>query len=378
MKNPFKYGGVVGGESFCNRTREVAYLRRAVENSEKLFVYSERRLGKTSLIRKVLNELPSEEYLPVYIDLWPTDGETSFVLACAKAFSEAMATNADKLLHTAKTFFSRLVPSVTANDEGRPVVTFGFDQKRPDVPLLEEVLSMPVKAAEKEGRQVVVVFDEFQQILEYESDVVERLLRSSIQHQSDIAYIFCGSRKHLIRQMFMDSQRPMYRSGAHYPLGLIAEEHWQAFITEKFAGSGKRINTETITALCRLTEGHPFYTQHLCHPLWELCEDGAEVTLEMIDQAADLLLERESYAFMNLWDSLPRNPRRFLKGLALEEPGVQVFSSEFIRKYQLGSSSNVQRAIEMLLKKDIIDKEEGRVVIPDRFFRLWINKRQQP
>jgi AAA+ ATPase superfamily predicted ATPase len=112
MRNPFHYGGVVSGESFCNRTRELADLRRSVENAEKLFVYSERRMGKTSLIRKVLSELPKDEYLTVYIDLWPTDGETSFVLTCAKAFSEAMASNTDKLLHTAKTFFSRLVPSV--------------------------------------------------------------------------------------------------------------------------------------------------------------------------------------------------------------------------------------------------------------------------
>ena len=219
MRNPFQYGCVVSGESFCNRTQEAIDLRRSVENAEKRFVYSERRLGKTSLIRKVLAELPEQEYMTVYIDLWPTDGETSFVLSCAKAFTEAMASNTDKLLHIAKTFFGRLVPSITSNDEGRAVISFGFDQKRPDMPLLEEVLAMPAKAAEKEGKRMVVVFDEFQQILEYESDTVERLLRSSIQHQTDVAYIFCGSRKHLIREMFMDSQRPLYRSGAHYPIG---------------------------------------------------------------------------------------------------------------------------------------------------------------
>ncbi len=376
MRNPFQYGGVVSGESFCNRTKEAQDLRRSVENAEKLFVYSERRLGKTSLIRKVLAELPEEQYLTIYIDLWPTDGETSFVLACAKAFSEAMNSSVDKLLHTAKTFFSRLVPAVTTNDEGRPVVTFGFDQKRPDVPLLEEVLAMPAKVGQKEGKRVVVVFDEFQQILEYESDVVERLLRSSIQHQTDVAYIFCGSRKHLIRKMFMDSQRPMYRSGAHYPLGLIDESHWQKFIAEKFVITGKRISTETISSLCALTEGHPFYTQHLCHPLWELCEEGEEVSSEMISQATKLLLDRESYAFMNLWDSLSRNSRRLLKGVAAEGSGVRVFSSEFLRKYRLGSSSNAQRAVELLLKKDIIDKEESGIVIPDRFFRLWINSKQ--
>lgn len=376
MRNPFQYGGVVSGESFCNRTKEAADLKRSVENAEKLFIYSERRLGKTSLIRKVLAELPEREYLTVYIDLWPTDGETTFVLACAKAYSEAMATSTDKLLNIAKTFFSRLIPSVSANDDGKPVVSFGFDQKRPDNPLLEDVLNMPARAAEKDGRRVVVVFDEFQQILEYESDAVERLLRSSIQNQSEVAYIFCGSRKHLIRQMFMDAQRPMYRSGAHYPLGLIGEEHWQAFIAEKFAETGKGISSDIISKLYALTEGHPFYTQHLCHPLWELCERGQEVTEEMIGQATALLLDRESYAFENLWDSLTRNARRLLKGVAAEGAGTQVFSAEFIRKYQLGSSSNAQRAVDLLMKKDIIDKEEGDIVIPDRFFRLWINSKQ--
>jgi hypothetical protein len=376
MRNPFQYGGVVSGESFCNRTKETADLRRSVENAEKLFVYSERRLGKTSLIRKVLAELPEDEYLTVYIDLWPTDGETSFVLSCAKAFSEAMASSTDKLLHTAKTFFSRLIPSVTANEEGKAVITFGFDQKRPDIPLLEELLAMPAKAAKKEGKRVVVVFDEFQQILEYESDAVERLLRSTIQHQSDVAYIFCGSRKHLIRQMFMDSQRPMYRSGTHYPLGLIGEEHWQTFIAEKFTATGKMISPEIISKVCDLTEGHPFYTQHLCHPLWELCESGQSVSDDMIEQATGLLLDRESYAFENLWDSLTRNARRLLKGVATSPPGSQIFSAEFIRKYQLGSSSNAQRAVDLLMKKDIIDKEGGGIVIPDRFFRLWINSKQ--
>ena len=209
MRNPFQYGGVVSGDSFCNRTQETAQLKRSVENAEKLFVYSERRLGKTSLIRKVLRELPEEDYLTVYIDLWPTDGETSFVLACAKAFSEAMATNADKLLHTAKTFFSRLVPSVSASDDGKPVISFGFDQKRPDVPLLEEVLAMPAKAAEKEKKRIVVVFDEFQQILEYESacratlNKTLELLSSSISltDLSDVSHSKCNSFVHFIDQL---------------------------------------------------------------------------------------------------------------------------------------------------------------------------------
>jgi len=107
-----------------------------------------------------------------------------------------------------------------------------------------------------------------------------------------------------------------------------------------------------------------------------LCEEGGEVSPDLIEKATELLLDRESYAFMNLWDSVSRNARRLLKGGAVDGPGVQGFSADFVRKHQLGSSSNAQRAVEVLLKKDIIDKEEDGIVIPDRFFRLWILSKQ--
>ncbi len=54
MRNPFEYGGVVSGEAFCNREKETSDLVRAMENGEKLFVFSERRYGKTSLVRAAL------------------------------------------------------------------------------------------------------------------------------------------------------------------------------------------------------------------------------------------------------------------------------------------------------------------------------------
>jgi AAA+ ATPase superfamily predicted ATPase len=66
MKNPFEYGGVVGGSAFCNRKKELSDLVRAMENSEKLFLYSERRLGKTSLIHYVQSKLPKDKYASAY------------------------------------------------------------------------------------------------------------------------------------------------------------------------------------------------------------------------------------------------------------------------------------------------------------------------
>lgn len=376
MKNPFQYGGVVSGEAFCNRQKEVADLLRAIENHEKLFVFSERRYGKTSLVRAVLARLPPKEYVCAYVDLWPTDNEATFVAAVARAITESMSTTADRALEMAKKFFSNLAPSVTVDEQGKPVLAFGIGKHARLGPALEEALETPAKIAARGGPNVVMVFDEFQQILEYGSDQVERKLRSVIQNHRNVGYIFLGSRKHLIQKMFMDRARPLYRAGGHYPLGPIAEKHWQPFIRKRFADAGKIISPDRVHQVCELTQGHPFYTQHLCHVLWELCDAGAEVTKEMIQKAVRLLLEREHYAYTTLWESLTVPQRRFLKGLASEPAKIKVFAGEFVRRYGLGSASNVQRVVDVLLAKDIIDRDNGSFLVTDRFFRLWIQSEQ--
>lgn len=372
MKNPFEYGGVVSGEAFCNREKELRDLTRAMENGEKLFVFSERRYGKTSLARTALAKLPKKNYLCAYVDLWPTDSEATFVTTVAKAIAESMSRSVEKVLETAKKFFSSLAPSVTLDEEGKPALTFGIGRHGRLGPALEEVLETPARITAKGGPSVVVVFDEFQQVLEYGNDHVERKLRSVIQNHRRVGYLFLGSRKHLIQKMLLDRARPLYRAGGHYPLGPIGETHWQPFIRKHFAEADKILNSERIHQICGLTQGHPFYTQHLCHALWELCEPQVEVTDAMVRAAVQVLLDRENYAYTTLWESLTNPQKRFLKGLAAEPLQVKVFAGEFVRRHGLGAASNVQRAVDVLLAKDIIDRDNGSFLVTDRFFRLWI------
>ena len=376
MINPFQYGGVVGKDAFCNREKELADLVKAMKNSERLFVYSERRIGKTSLIRQALERLPKRQFLSAYIDLWPTDGEESFAIASAKAIAESMASTADRMLETARQFFGRLTPLISADAAGNPQISFEFARSGIKTPDLVEVLSAPGKIAAKRERRVVIVFDEFQRILEYSSDLAERSLRTAIQNQKGVSYIFLGSRKHLIQKMFVDQSRPLYRAGGHYPLGPISTQDWLPFIRDRFRGSDKLISDSLIRSICQRTGGHPFYTQHLCHAIWEICETGSQVTEETIECATRLLLDRESYAYTALWESLAPNQRRFLMGIAGEPEGVKVFASDFLQRYNLRSPSNVQRAVEALLTRDVIDRSNGSYVIGDPFFKIWIKQAQ--
>jgi hypothetical protein len=66
-----------------------------------------------------------------------------------------------------------------------------------------------------------------------------------------------------------------------------------------------------------------------------------------------------------------------MKGLTFEPRGVKPFSTDFIGRYGLGSPSNAQRAVEGLLNKDIIDRDNGSFIISDRFFRIWIQQTER-
>ncbi|MEL6612215.1 MAG: ATP-binding protein [Bacteroidota bacterium] len=369
--NPFEYGGVVGADAFCNRTQELADLRRAAENGDRLLVYAERRMGKTSLVKRAVGALPGEAFLPIYVDVWPTSDAVSLAKAVATATVEAAATRTDKALETAKDVVRRLVPSLTTDHGGNPVVQFGSRVDDAPEPILEDALDAPARLAEKRGKRVVVVYDEIQRLAEYGDDSAERLLRSRTQAHEGVAYLFTGSRKHLIREMFMDRGRPLYQTAGHYPIGPIATEHWVPFVTERFERAERSVEEGVVAALCARTEGHPYYTQHLAHALWEITPSGEAATVERLGQALDVVLTRLAYPFTVVWEGMTANQRTLVQGLVRGGREAQVFSSAFLRTLRLAPSS-ASRAIEGLIQSDVIDRDETGYVVTDRFFRLWV------
>ena len=381
ITNPFVTGGYLEPEYFCDRKNETEILLKAVSSKRNLTLISLRRMGKTGLLKHVKYLLgqgqkgSGKKQKPVaiiYVDLMPTmNGNDMMNTLCSalvrlkqdeKSFPAKVLAGLARL--RPRISFDSLTgqPSVELKVESSSDIQFGFDH------LLHFISEIK--------HEMVFMFDEFQQILEYGNDHVERKLRSVIQHHRQVGYLFLGSRKHLIQKMVLDRNRPLYRAGGHYPLGPIAEKHWQPFIRQRFADAEKGIGQEHIHEVCELTQGHPFYTQHLCHVLWELCEPKAEVNGEMLRAAVKVLLARESYAYTTLWESLTLSQKRFLTGLAAEPAGVKVFAGDFVSRHGLGSASNAQRAVQALLSKDVIDRDNGSFLITDRFFRLWIQSVQ--
>jgi AAA+ ATPase superfamily predicted ATPase len=368
-KNPFTYGGRVTGETFCNRQEEIKELLSDILARQHVILFSQRRFGKTSLVWRVLSEARKNGVIPVYVDLYPVSSLAEFIELYARAIAEALS-GYEKAMKLLKGLFSRLYLSMGLDAMGNPQWNVGVDRNRESESLDEVLMTFEayLKRTKKAG---VVVFDEFQQISETNGNKMEARLRSTIQTHEHVSYIFVGSRKHLMQDIFSNPNRPFYRSGKIFPLGKIRPDDFASFLRERFGSARFAISNKAIHAILEATETHPYYTQYLCHILYDIAEEN-RVREEDIPRALDLLISREATAYMNTWDLLTLRQRQALVSLAESKSGESPSRHESLQRFGMSQPAVMMRALNSLLEKDLVDKERGTYQIIDVFFKRWI------
>ncbi len=371
MKNPFIYGGEVSGKSFCNRKDEIKEILRDIRNSMNVVIFSQRRYGKTSLIKEVLRKAQKKKILIFYIDLYPAVTKEKFIEVCANGIAKGIKGSRKRILESIRDLLPKIIPKMVIKED-RLEFEIEFDRTKSPTPILSDLFQAVEKRADIEKKLAVAVFDEFQEIANYEDDEIERMMRSSFQSHQNVSYIFMGSKRHILMQTFDNPSKPFYKSAKHFPLGRIGEEDFNEFILDKFSECGYKINKDTISEILKLTECHPYYTQMLCHILYENNEENKTVEIKDISESVEWLIKRESGMYLTLWESLTQRQRQLLIGLAYEGP-TGVFKSEFIQNYGLKSYSTVQTSLNNLIKKGIIEKTDGLYGIEDPFLIKWIN-----
>ncbi|MBW2066615.1 MAG: ATP-binding protein [Deltaproteobacteria bacterium] len=371
FKNPFQYGGKVTGGNFWDREAEIRELLEDIRSRQHVIVFSQRRLGKTSLVHKVLEEATKHGIVGVYVDLYPISGLEEFIEEYARSIARALSPY-EKTKKLMRELFSRLHLTMGIDPAGNPQWSVGFDRSQ-EAETFEEVIWALEHYLARKRRYGVVVFDEFQQIIETDGEKTERRLRSAIQAQRRVCYMFVGSKKHLLSDLFSNPNRPFYRSGKIFPLGRMPSDELRRIIKKKFAGVKVGLETSALEKIIQVTECHPYYTQYLCHILYDIIE-GQRIQPEDVALAVDFLLRREASAYINTWDLLTRRQRQALVILAQTAPGENPFRSEALRKFKITQPSVMVRALKSLIQKDIVDKEEGRYEILDLFFKRWIRK----
>ena len=369
FKNPFIYGGRVSGDAFCNRESEIQELLGDIRSRQHVILSSQRRFGKTSLVWKVLEEAQKDNIIPVYVDLYPISTLGEFIEEYAKAIARTL-TAFDKAKRLMRGLFSRVHLSMGVDPAGNPQWSVGFDRTR-ETETFDEVASSLENYLNRRSNYGVVVFDEFQQITETDGEKTERRLRSAIQTHEHVSYLFVGSKKHLLHDLFSNPNRPFYRSGKIFPLEKIDPGHLKRFIEKRFNEAGVDIDEKTSGLIVETTECHPYYTQYLCHILYDIMEER-RIRTDDVPRAIDFLLRRESTAYMNTWDLLTHRQRQALVALSETGPGENPFRPEILRRFNISQPSVMIRALKSLVDKDLVDRANGRYEIIDLFFKRWI------
>ena len=349
IKNPFILEPYRSKEFFCDREKETEALITNIANGRNTALISPRRFGKTGLIFRVFDEIELRN-LPIetlYVDISDTSSLSDFI----RVLSDAVAAKMGKQQKIADFFKSlKSVRPLLSYDPvtASPQVSVTFIDDAQKQNTLNDILDY----LENYQQKVVLAIDEFQQIREYGESNMEAVLRKHVQHLRNVRFIFCGSKKHVMTDMFSNAKKPFYESTSFLYLSKLSTPVYADFIKEMFRSFGKTITDDSITFILEWTKAHTFYTQRLCN---EVFARSAE-TVEMNDvlKAAEYLIDSERERFQEIRRLVTPSQWKMLVALASEGSVSSITSSRFLSKYGITSGPTAIRNITSLIEKELV------------------------
>ena len=371
MEKAFIYGMSVGGNNFTDRIEETKRIRLDFENGINVILISPRRMGKTSLIKKVISEINNPMLKIVYMDIYDCRSEYDFYNRFAETIMKSTGSHLEQVMENIKRFLVRISPKLSFSPEPNSEfsVSLGITPKDYSP---EEILNLPERIAKELGVRLVVCIDEFQQIGEFPDSLsIQKRLRGVWQHHQNVSYCFFGSKKHLMENIFQSRRMPFYQFGEMRHLKCIPTEYWVPFICSRFEKFGKKISEEYACRICQEVRNYSSYVQQLA---WNvMAETENEVDEESFTEGLKALLEQNSSLFIQQTEGLTTYQLNFIRLLC---NGIHSgFTTQSVAEsYPLGSKSNVDRIKKSLIDKEIITIEKDGVYLADCVFELWFKR----
>lgn len=371
MSKPFIYGMSVDGNHFTDRELETKRLKLNFENGVNSILISPRRMGKTSLVKKVMSQIDNTNIKVVYMDIYSCRTEYEFYEKFASSIIQSTASKVDKMIETAKEFIMSIVPRVIYSPE--PSTEFALSLGiNPSSNTPEEILNLPERIAMKQGIEIVVCIDEFQQIGEMPDTLnVQKKLRSVWQHHKHTSYCMFGSKQHMMNNLFQSRKMPFYQFGDLFFIKRIPTEKWVPFIIERFADSGKTITAEQAQKICNAVDNYSSYVQQLAWNIFAISDsiiteqdikDGFEATMA---QSVSLFVEQTA----NLTSYQLNLIRAICQGYHQD-----FGSKEVTCQFELGTKSNLSKLKKALVEREIIEINETGCYIADPLFERWFTR----
>lgn len=360
--------GVATGAAFCNRERERTYLTACFANNEHIVLVAPRRYGKTSLIAQVIQE---SDVLSVSIDLLLA-ADASFVLEAILAGVSELCSDILKQKSSLKdqlfALFAAFNPKLTLSAFGQKLE---LSTKNDNLATIHEALLLLEKMAQKADKKIVFAMDEFQQIATLpHNHTIEANIRHAVERSERVTYIFSGSNRLLLEQMFNDKTRPLYHLCELLRLDRIKAKDLTIFIKglsqEKW---GTPFEEDSLELILLLTERHTFYVNRLCRLLWKI---------EALPDENIIKKTWENYVNTQQWivsdiAKLTANQRNIVKTLA--KKSIREIYGEYVRKSTKMSPSSIEKTVVSLMKLDVVycdDQGVYRLVDPAILYFLQV------
>ena len=331
---------------------------------------SPRRLGKTGLIEHCFHQKQIKEaYHTFLIDIYATKNLQEFVFELGKGILNGLKPRGRKAWEVFLKCLSSLRTSISFDFSGNPSWNLEMgDIKTPTI-TLDEIFHY----LEQADKPCLISIDEFQVIAKYPESDVEATLRTHIQHCSNAKFIYAGSQRHMMGEIFTSPSRPFYQSTAIMELSPIDIDIYTEFIKKHFTENKKIITEETVQEVYQRFEGITWYIQFLANSLYAITAEGEECTVDKVNTAVDNILAQLNFTYSSLLFQLPPKQKEVLIAICKEGKAREITSSKFLKTYKLTASS-VQGAIKGLLDKDFVTNELGVYSIYDKFFDIWLKK----
>ncbi len=370
--NPFVVGKYISDEYFCDRKKETDTLLKNIRNGRNVALISPRRMGKTGLIYHTFSRPEiRKDFHVFFVDIYSTSSLAEFAYLFGKSVYDELKPRKKVLQEK----FFRIIQSLRAGFSldpvtGEPKFEIGIGEIVAPQVTLAEIFEY-LEAADK---PCVVAIDEFQQIGTYGEKNIEALLRSEIQKCKNTVFVFSGSKRHLMNNMFNSSSRPFYQSAISMGLGPIPLDIYEDFSSSMFEKYGRHIDAGVTERVYRNYDGCTWFVQMMMNELFTLTEEGGNCTEDKIPIAEHNVISVQEDSFKDLLSRLAPKQKMLLQAVAREKDAKGITSAEFVNKYRLSSASSVQAAAKSLLKNDMLTHTDDSYRVYDYFFAKWLRE----
>lgn len=347
----FPLGGPVSENDIVDREDFLNSLEARLANGQSIMLAGPRRIGKTSLALEILRRLKAKECYIAFIDLFRLSTKRDLALAIINACLENRS-GVSKTTTALKDGLKKITGSARLTAKVQDLgleLDFGLlNEPKNDDELLNYALQFPQVMAQKDKKPLVLVFDEFQEVLRIAGEDTLKVMRSYFQVQESVAYLFLGSKESMMNTIFGDKKQAFYRFATILPIPAISQEAWLNYLWRKFGEKNIRVDESVLTEILRLSGGHPQDTMLLCSEVYYALLEAAEerLTLAFINLGYARAILSLSMIFDELLDELGKAARDVLINLA---KGSRIYS-------QHKHPNEVKRAVDSLMAKAIIEK----------------------